>query len=801
MTFPQFRSKKYTALFMVSAYSMLVEVFLNRYFAVANWSEYGYWIISIVMAGFAVSGVTMSVFENFFRKWRRQMLGFLPVILIIVSAIGFKLIFLNRFNPLEFQHEVLWKNQMLNILWYYLALFPVFFLCGIFIGLNFLDMFDELPAVYACNLIGSAFGAIAAVISMYLADPFHLLTFYSFPVLALAAVFCLDSVNEKKPHINLLTVLAILGLCSWWTGSGKFRFPDYKPVYSALNVGGNKIKGEICSPDGYYLLLENFTEHRNIDLSNNYSILKSSGPPLGIGVYRDGNKITTLPKAGPCSSYINASLDAWPYKLKPGASVLLIGTDGGFKIAEAMELGAGKITVLEPNKTVFRLVSENSKMDPGVKLLSGSPFAVLRNNAKFDLVDVSPDFLNESDFNRYIFTVDAVKVAVKHLSSDGMISIPVSIAELPFYADKVLVTAREALKQSGIADPGKQILVYRSAFTARIVICASSCFEKTIESLKKFCAERSFDISWFSGIKPDTINVWNDLPAVSFERQTVSSGDKPADAVMESAVRIFSNGQTDSFFNLKPATLNRPFFYSILPVLRIKTLISKLSLIPQQETGLLINIFVLAQALGIAILVIFLPMARTQSFAVFRKTFFRTAAYFACLGLGFLFIEITFIEKFTFFLNDSSTAFGAAIAGILVFSGLGSYAALKSKNAEKTVKSAVILLATMILLCLLFLNPVLLRLVTLPKIVKVIIGIILIAPASFAMGFPFSLGLSELKNKTGYLLPWAWAVNGSFSIIATPLANLFAVALGFNLLLTISGLLYLTALCTFPTEK
>ena len=48
-------------LFLVSGAAVGFEIALTRYFAVAKWSEYGYWVISIVMAGFALSGVAVAL--------------------------------------------------------------------------------------------------------------------------------------------------------------------------------------------------------------------------------------------------------------------------------------------------------------------------------------------------------------------------------------------------------------------------------------------------------------------------------------------------------------------------------------------------------------------------------------------------------------------------------------------------------------------------------------------------------------------------------------------------------------------
>ena len=53
-------------LFLVSLAAVGYETALTRYFAVAKWSEYGYWVISNVLAGFAFSGVAMALARDVF---------------------------------------------------------------------------------------------------------------------------------------------------------------------------------------------------------------------------------------------------------------------------------------------------------------------------------------------------------------------------------------------------------------------------------------------------------------------------------------------------------------------------------------------------------------------------------------------------------------------------------------------------------------------------------------------------------------------------------------------------------------
>jgi hypothetical protein len=75
----------------------------------------------------------------------------------------------------------------------------------------------------------------------------------------------------------------------------------------------------------------------------------------------------------------------------------------------------------------------------------------------------------------------------------------------------------------------------------------------------------------------------------------------------------------------------------------------------------------------------------------------------------------------------------------------------------------------------------------------------IVAPVSVALGLPFPLGLSR-AGSTGFL-PWAWALNGAFSVVATPLANLIALEYGFDRVLLAALLLYVTTTLAFPSLR
>jgi hypothetical protein len=174
--------------------------------------------------------------------------------------------------------------------------------------------------------------------------------------------------------------------------------------------------------------------------------------------------------------------------------------------------------------------------------------------------------------------------------------------------------------------------------------------------------------------------------------------------------------------------------------------------------------------------------------------------YFPALALGFLFIEIYLIEKASFWLGDRTSGFAMVLTGMLVFSGLGS---LRSERYAATPRQAMLVVAVVVLgwclAALLFLQPIILATLDWRIAVKGGLLLLLIAPVSVALGLPFPLGLC--RTGTSGFLPWAWGLNGAFSVVATPLANLIARQAGFSRVLLCAAILYGIALVTFPAMR
>ena len=900
---------RYLGIFLVCLASIAFEIFLVRHFAITNWSEYGYWVISMAMAGYSISGVVLCLFGPAFERRQGALFYALPVAMMLCCALGYAALGRIPFNPLELQNQELFAGQLVNIGKYYLALFPFFFTSGLYVGLSFLARQEDIPKIYMADLVGAGLGAAALLAALAYVPPFSA-PLLLLPPLLLAALTSLPGKGTARLGLAALALLACGAAGLIIRDHNAAAFSQYKSVSMALNVEDCRLVAEIRSPRGHYLLLDNYMERHDPDLSNNYELLGAGGPPPALGLYRDGERLAALPqRRGYDTGYLTASLDGLPYLLRQPERVLLAGGRGGFRVREALELGAAQVDTVESDPVLLGLVLSHgpsappkasalrlplaetppagplseASAEPAAEALPpgegqagvgqagvgqaaeahsggtlpgsasapheasteaafagapftaipdaptdaptdapaghdaptghastprlGSPLALAARAAKpYSIIDISPEFLDQGQANKYLLTTEGIARLLRSLSRDGLLSLPMGIGELPVYALKAVATVRAGLVLAGAADPARHILVVRSAFTARILASPTPFTEADITATRVFAAERSFDTPYFPGIDPATVEVFNDLPPVSFEHATsdaVAGDEAPAarDALMDDLVAFLRHGTTQSssfrFFDLSPSTQDRPFFHEILRLERIPQVLARMELLPRQEIGYLVNVAVLAQSALFALIVFLLPLARRRGLGgLGGKSVLAGFGYFLCLGLGFLFVEIVLIERFTFFLNDPAQAFALVLSAMLIASGLGSAFSSRFVPRPRAGIRLACGLTASITAALGLLLPRLLDLaLAWPDPAKAALAVAIAAPLGFFMGMPFPLALSTYRGAASPFIPWAWSVNGALSVVATPLASLLAVSFGYATVFAASlGLYGLAAL-------
>jgi hypothetical protein len=176
-----------------------------------------------------------------------------------------------------------------------------------------------------------------------------------------------------------------------------------------------------------------------------------------------------------------------------------------------------------------------------------------------------------------------------------------------------------------------------------------------------------------------------------------------------------------------------------------------------------------------------------------------TILYFACLGLGYITVEVGLISRFIVALGNATISATVLITGMLVFSGIGSLASERVLGRARAIVPGILLVIGLVLFGYgLWLDPVLGWIGTYPYAVRVLLCIALIAPPAFLMGFPMPTAMTLLARLgKSDLFVWAWGINGSFSVVGAAAVPLIATTFGLATVLQTSAIAYLIAIPAF----
>ena len=170
--------------------------------------------------------------------------------------------------------------------------------------------------------------------------------------------------------------------------------------------------------------------------------------------------------------------------------------------------------------------------------------------------------------------------------------------------------------------------------------------------------------------------------------------------------------------------------------------------------------------------------------------------YFLALGLAFLFIEISSMQRFILFLGHPLYAMAVVLSGFLLFAGLGSGsgATLTQRFPRLTTTRLIVLavggISSFTLLSLWLYHLFLPGGACCPQPSKILLTLALLAPLAFCMGLPFPLGLAQIAAHTPELVPWVWGINGCASVVSGILATLLAMHWGFTIVTLLAVGLY-----------
>jgi hypothetical protein len=158
-------------------------------------------------------------------------------------------------------------------------------------------------------------------------------------------------------------------------------------------------------------------------------------------------------------------------------------------------------------------------------------------------------------------------------------------------------------------------------------------------------------------------------------------------------------------------------------------------------------------------------------------------------------IEIVLIQRFLLFLGEPVYTFAVVLAGLLGFTGIGSWVVGCFRENPRLSLMWIIPAILFVLLLTALGSPwILTSALGLPLLLRIAIVVAMLAPLGLVLGMPFPSGLRIVAIEAPTFVPWAWAVNGFFTVVGSIGASILGMAFGFTAVLAISGACYLGAL-------
>jgi len=251
-------------------------------------------------------------------------------------------------------------------------------------------------------------------------------------------------------------------------------------------------------------------------------------------------------------------------------------------------------------------------------------------------------------------------------------------------------------------------------------------------------------------------------------------------------------------FDIRPVDDNRPFFFKYSYWSHLFATQPRIrASIPVMEY----SVILLFLATGVAaLLCVYVPLRVLSGSGRKAPQAGRYAVFFAAIAVGYLAIEIALLQKFGHFLGHPNYALSVVLAGLLFATGLGSLFSGKTLALVGEVRFVAYALSGLVLLQYFLVLSRLPGWVGMPFAVRCLITLLLVMPVGFLLGTFFPSGLERLKETSGAFAPWAWGVNGIFSVLSPIVSVALSMTWGINALLLAALPVYLVAGLVLPAR-
>ena len=756
-------------IFLLSLAVLLFQVTTTKIIEYSMWANYAFLIICTAMFGIGVSGVIITRWPQLLQVSTGTFFSCCAFASGIFIAVAFVTINNVPIHLPSTPNGL--SKEILNLSIVFVALGIPFLFFGFIISTIFEKKGGRAGLYYSVDLIGASIGCLVLLALIKHIAPQGLILL-SIIVSFVAGFIFLFSHNGRILQIApvlgvLITIIIGLAFIPKIKESIPLNVHVEKRSYTR-DLQKNRIEATNWSPLSRVDVAKMSSWQKRVWIAggvNESSIIKFDGDFEKARKRRD----EVLEKSLQSINY-----QAFPHFFKNNHTVCMIGTSGGNDSLFALYMGARNVVGVEMDPGVASMVIDTYRDYAGGLFTDGkySELAIdegrsylRRTDRKFDVIQQVNNFtpiafmngaLNLSE--TYLLTVESFKDFYEHLSDDGILSIS------RYGSFKLLTTAIGMFRKMGLKpeEYSKHLMVIEGPrpIIPTLLMKKSAFTEEEVTSFR----------DWFyrMGKRRSILYApYIDTPENYYS--AVVTAEDPASYYHIGA------------FDLSPSTDNRPFFNHIktlgikdTPALANPLLPDEIRSIEPRNVfhdriprGDIPVISVLLIAFLMSSVFFILPMFTKKELRDNLKSERRTLVYFACLGLGFIFVEICLIQRLVLFLGHPVYSISAVLSSLLLSAGIGS---LVSQRISSTRKSLyVLLIAIGVIIVAMHLTLPLLSEVFVKHsiVVRMCVAIIYIAVSGFFMGMPMPLGIRYLNKHDRNVVSWGWATNGYFSVIGS----------------------------------
>lgn len=772
-------------LFLITCATLLLEILNTRLLSVVTWYHLSFFAVSTAMFGMAAGAlwVYLRPGSDELRSVYDQLYAYSLYFAVSVVACHLLVIY----TSLDIRDG--WTaGAMLRMAAITVAVSTPFFFSGVVVTLALTRVPGNSGLIYAVDLIGAALGSLLCLVLLRAFD-ISSATFIcaAIAVAGMAWFGKLRSGRLSLPLAGLAGLIVIAGLVNSQSING---FRVFYPKGTEIAYDESTI--ESWTIHGQVLLFP------PIEAGPFYWAAGEGAPVI------EGMQVQGLVIDGEAGTAVTgwdgdrAQLD-WPrfgvtglpYHLRPGSDVAVIGVGGGRDVLTALWADSSHITALEINGAILEVLQEqradfvNLANQPEVEFVHDEARSFLtRSERSYDIIQMSlidtwaatgagAFTLSENG----LYTVEGWQIFLDKLNENGLFSVsrwysPDALSE----TNRLLSLATLTLLQRGISEPAEHLALVARERVATLMVSPQPLSESDQDRIDQVAEEYGFTVL-HSPRQPSE---------EALTRSILNSG---SEAALREAV-------AHDYLDLSPPTDSRPYFFNTLKPAALFGGSADLAGLGIVAGGNLLATYTLLLLCGLSLLgvaaVILLPLWLSGRPDVPRGVFGYGLMYFACIGTGFMMVQIPLIQRFSVYLGHPVYAVAVLLFSMILAAGVGSILsdriAIDRRSHWPLWLPASI--AALILFVYLGSGWIIVNTISLSLLLRCLIVIAIVATLALPMGMCFPLGLRLFREYSGRCLPWMWGINGATGVLASVAAVAISMWVGISASLLLALLCY-----------